>query len=169
MPRMVQGLSDVIRTHRISSPTDARMLELGAPNACNLCHLDRSLGWTLDELERGWGRALTLDDSWRRYYDGLDQPVGRAWLASETPQVRLVAVDAYARRRGRGAAPVLLDALLDPYAVNRMFAVLGWQRVFGAPPSARQYDPLASEDARRRQVREMKNRHLNSTSSEIQR
>ncbi|MBL4844501.1 MAG: hypothetical protein JKY65_03150, partial [Planctomycetes bacterium] len=59
MPRIVQGLEAVLRTHQISTPGDVRMLAAGAPNACNLCHLDRSLEWTLATLKAGWGRSLT--------------------------------------------------------------------------------------------------------------
>ena len=29
------------------------MLSADAPNACNLCHLDRSLGWTVAAVPRG--------------------------------------------------------------------------------------------------------------------
>ena len=30
------------------------MLGGDVPGACNLCHLDRSLRWTLEELRAGW-------------------------------------------------------------------------------------------------------------------
>src|SRR5262249_57904160 len=37
----------------------------GGSNGCNLCHLDRSLGWTADHLARWYGAAspeLSADD-----------------------------------------------------------------------------------------------------------
>ena len=40
MPRLNEGLQDVVRTHMIFSPVEASMIESGHPNACNLCHLD---------------------------------------------------------------------------------------------------------------------------------
>src|SRR5262249_40172872 len=58
MPRYVQGVDEVSRTHRIAAPVERSMAAGGLPNACNLCHLDRSLNWTLSELERGWGRQM---------------------------------------------------------------------------------------------------------------
>src|SRR5262249_34496227 len=42
MPRVNEGLDTVVRTHTIFSPTKAVVLEKNGPNACNLCHLDRS-------------------------------------------------------------------------------------------------------------------------------
>ena len=41
MPRIVIGVSRMVRSHRISSPADPVMLAAAGPNACNLCHLDR--------------------------------------------------------------------------------------------------------------------------------
>jgi hypothetical protein len=43
MPKLVMGIDRYVRTHRISSPTNATLLAEGAPNACNLCHLDRPI------------------------------------------------------------------------------------------------------------------------------
>jgi hypothetical protein len=38
------------RSHRIGVPDLESSLGTGKPHACNLCHLDRSLGWTRDQL-----------------------------------------------------------------------------------------------------------------------
>jgi predicted CXXCH cytochrome family protein len=46
MPHTVYGLLKAIRSHQIDSPKVQTTLATGRPNACNLCHLDRSLGWT---------------------------------------------------------------------------------------------------------------------------
>src|SRR5260370_397577 len=57
MPRINEGLQDVVRTHMIYSPTRADMIQANHPNACNLCHTDRPIDWTLDHLrERYKGR-----------------------------------------------------------------------------------------------------------------
>ena len=50
MPHTSYGLLKAIRSHTISSPSVATTLETGRPNACNLCHLDKTLGWTADHL-----------------------------------------------------------------------------------------------------------------------
>src|SRR5262245_12228758 len=76
MPRIVQGVSAFVRSHRISSPADPAMLRADGVNACNLCHLDRSVAWTAAQLAAGWG-ATGLDAAATD-----DRPAGEAWLAS---------------------------------------------------------------------------------------
>jgi hypothetical protein len=94
MPRIVMGIDRYVRTHRISSPTNAQLIAEAAPNACNLCHLDRPIEWTIDELRRGW--EVRIAPRLARY--GRDSAsVGDVWLASSSPAVRLVASHAYAR------------------------------------------------------------------------
>jgi hypothetical protein len=50
MPYTSYGLLKAIRSHEISVPTVAETVATGRPNACNLCHLDKSLGWTARAL-----------------------------------------------------------------------------------------------------------------------
>lgn len=155
MPRIVQGIETVLRTHRISSPGDDRMLAAAAPNACNLCHLDRPLEWTIATLKIGWGQRHPEAASWgKAYRDRFDASLGALWLASETPINRLVAADAYSRSTlGKRNLPRLVRALVDPIAVNRMFALFALERVLGRRLSAEEYEPTASPGLRADQVR----------------
>lgn len=50
MPNTIYGILKASRSHEITSPRVAAQLETGRPNACNLCHLDRSLGWSAERL-----------------------------------------------------------------------------------------------------------------------
>ena len=50
MPPTTWGLLKGIRQHEIDSPTVAVSLETGRPNACNMCHLDKTLAWTAEHL-----------------------------------------------------------------------------------------------------------------------
>jgi predicted CXXCH cytochrome family protein len=52
MPHLVYSLLTTHRSHRIETPDVRVSLETGKPHACNLCHLDKSLGWTRDQLAR---------------------------------------------------------------------------------------------------------------------
>ena len=65
MPYTTSGLLKTIRSHQISNPSVQTTRETGRPNACYLCHLDKSLAWTADVLET-WYRtpkpALTGDE-----------------------------------------------------------------------------------------------------------
>ena len=53
MPYTSYGLLKVLRSHTISSPSARESVETGRPNACNLCHLDKTLAWT-DQTLRAW-------------------------------------------------------------------------------------------------------------------
>ena len=55
MPHTTYGLLKAIRSHTIDSPSVQSSLETGRPNACNLCHLDKTLSWTADHLSNWHG------------------------------------------------------------------------------------------------------------------
>jgi hypothetical protein len=57
MPHTSYGLMKAIRSHVVSSPSVGATLATGRPNACNLCHLDKSLGWTSGYLADWYGSA----------------------------------------------------------------------------------------------------------------
>lgn len=135
MPRMVQGIGGWVRSHRIASPTEPRMLAAGAPNACNLCHLDRSAAWTVAELARGWKRELEAGGV-------LDRPMGEVWLAGDQPTWRLVAAGAYARSPlGPAALPALAAGLADPVAYRRMWMLFAVEDTLGRRLDPAEYDP----------------------------
>ena len=52
MPYTTYGLMKAIRSHTITSPRTSESVQAGRPNACNLCHLDRTLDWSADHLAR---------------------------------------------------------------------------------------------------------------------
>ena len=51
MPHTNYGLLKAARTHSISSPSVRETLETSRPNACNLCHLDKTMSWTAKHLK----------------------------------------------------------------------------------------------------------------------
>jgi len=65
MPYQVYSLLDTHRSHRIAIPRVRDSLGTGKPHACNLCHLDKSLGWTQEQLGKWYGtkpEPLSDDD-----------------------------------------------------------------------------------------------------------
>ncbi len=157
MPKIVQGLEEVVRSHLISSPTDVKMLQVAAPNACNLCHLDQPVTWTLAELKSGWGREIAADETWNREHQGdLTQPLGTVWLKHRMPVIRLIAAPAYADSpQAKVELPRLLPSLLDPVAVNRMFGLFAVEQVLGRQLTDDEYAPLANSERRERQVKQL--------------
>jgi hypothetical protein len=53
MPKTTFGLLHAMRSHQVSSPNVNESVEFGRPDACNLCHLDKTLAWTGEKL-RDW-------------------------------------------------------------------------------------------------------------------
>jgi predicted CXXCH cytochrome family protein len=64
MPHLAYSLLTTHRSHRIEIPDVQVSRATGKPHACNLCHLDKSLGWTQSQLagwsERQRGRVQQL-------------------------------------------------------------------------------------------------------------
>lgn len=116
MPYTTYGLLKTIRSHQISSPSVQTTLDTGRPNACNLCHLDKTLGWTADYLNRWYATpkpplgddqrsvagsvlALLEGDAGQRAivaqsmgWAPAQQASGNGWLA---PYLALLSKDAY--------------------------------------------------------------------------
>jgi hypothetical protein len=125
MPHTTYGLMKAIRAHRVDSPSVERERQSGRPNACNLCHLDKTLQQTADTLHEWYGqRELALLPP----FD--DTAAGVVWLLRGDAVVR--AVTAWhmgwapaLTASGRGwQAPLLARALEDDYVAVRFLA---WQ------------------------------------------
>ncbi len=121
MPRLNEGLQDVVRTHMIFSPTNRDMIESNQPNACNLCHTDQSIDWTLKYLKDWYDKSYSEEEI-AANYDDRQQEAALGWLESENSAVRLLASDALARTNSTWAMDELTDALDDPFLLNRQFA-----------------------------------------------
>ena len=130
MPRINEGLQDVVRTHTIFSPNHRGMLESNHPNACNLCHVERAIDWTLQWLQRWYGTESERLDLDRTYAD-RGEPVGAGWLGSDDEAVRLVGTDAVLRQRAGWSLPLLIDRLDDEFLINRQFAAKGIEELLG--------------------------------------
>ncbi|HLY10539.1 MAG TPA: ammonia-forming cytochrome c nitrite reductase subunit c552 [Planctomycetota bacterium] len=154
MPRIVHGFDTINRTHRISSPTQPGILESGMPNACNLCHLDRSLAWTRDALSKGWGKRPVLPDFLEEVFGiGHGKPAGEAWLDQPMGMLRVVAASAYARSRlAPQVLPRLLSTLEEPNAYLRMRFLQIVEQAMGRKVEEREFALTGSPDQRRRQL-----------------
>ncbi|MCA9078760.1 MAG: hypothetical protein KDA93_27295 [Planctomycetaceae bacterium] len=124
MPRLNEGLQDIVRTHTIFSPTNHEMIEANEPNACNMCHVEQPIDWTLDHLKEWYD--VTYDESQLvENYPDRDLPTALGWLKSDRRYVRQIAADALTRQEATWALSELFNALDDPYLLNRQFARIG--------------------------------------------
>ena len=148
MPRTIYGLLKATRSHQISSPTARETVELGRPNACNLCHLDQSLGWTAAKLEEWYGQkppALSADDR--------ELAIGPRWiLQGDARQRALVALNmgwapAQQASGREWLYPYLIFELNDPYAAVRFGA---WKSLQSLPGFAGYKFDYTMDDAQQK-------------------
>ena len=148
MPYTTYGLLKTIRSHTISNPSAAESVESGRPNACNLCHLDKTLAWTSDALSRWYGTP-------RAQLSETDQTIAASlqWLLKGDAGQRAVAAQAMgwsAAREASGTdwmAPHLATLLDDPYDAVRFIAARSLRSLPGM--SGLRYDFVAPSPARR--------------------
>jgi len=120
MPFTSYALFKGIRSHRIDSPSAERSAKTGRPNACNLCHLDRSLRWTAEHLGSWYGMVETVP--------GGDLSASLSDLVAGDAAKRAVLAWAFGRKEAQLAsrndwqAAYLAELLDDPYAAVRKVA-----------------------------------------------
>jgi predicted CXXCH cytochrome family protein len=148
MPHTSYGILKAIRSHQISSPRVTDDLSAGRPNACNLCHLDKSLDWTADYLEKWYGQQkpaladniLNVSHAVRLALSGdAGQRVLAAWHLGWSPALEV--------SHTNWVAPILGQLLDDPYAAVRYVAerslkrnteLVGWDYDYTLDPQKRQ-------------------------------
>jgi hypothetical protein len=147
MPYTTYGLLRALRSHAISSPTVAESVEVGRPNACNSCHLDKTLAWTSEYLERWYGTSpVALNEEERTVATSL------LWLLRGDAGQRALAAWSMGWAPAQAAsgtdwmAVPLAMLLNDPYDAVRFIAArslrslpdfVGFQYDFLAPPAER--------------------------------
>lgn len=151
MPYTSYGLLKALRSHRIDSPNIAATARTGRPNACNLCHLDKTLAWTAQQLEQKFGVSSEEVSG-----DLADNPVALVLaLRGDAGQRALIAWAlgwAPARAAAEASfAPALLAQLLDdPYTAVRYISLRSL-RQRGLAPDALEYD-FVTDPATRKPV-----------------
>ncbi|NBB93237.1 MAG: hypothetical protein GVY32_08725 [Gammaproteobacteria bacterium] len=127
MPRIVYGVMDIHRSHRIEVPDAARDAANGRPNACLNCHLDAGAEWAAERLGE-WPGAAPAGATARS--DELDAGIAQlAAVVAGDPVQKAVAAWHASYRRGAGSAsqrawmlPYLMLAMEDVYPAVRRFA-----------------------------------------------
>jgi hypothetical protein len=123
MPYTTYGLLKAIRSHQIESPSVATSLSTGRPNACNQCHLDKTLAWTSQNLADWYGM-----DSPELPRDEQTIAASVLWLLrGDAGQRALMAwsfgwSDAQEISGTKWLAPYLAQLLKDPYVAVRFIA-----------------------------------------------
>jgi predicted CXXCH cytochrome family protein len=134
MPRTTYGLLAATRSHLIDSPSAGVDERVGRPNACSLCHTDRSLAWAAGKLTAMWGvtsPALTERTGVAHSVNLLltgdaAQRALAAWALGQATQPPSAGT--------RWQTPLLLRTLEDPMVGVRYLAKESLRRLGGLPP-----------------------------------
>lgn len=152
MPKINEGMQDAVRTHTVFSPTDPEMIHQNHPNACNLCHLDKGIDWTVSHLSQWYGKSYASEALTANYSD-RKASVGLGWLKSDSEAVRLIAVAALADTNSKWAIRDLVEMLDDPYLLNRQFTQSGLEKLLQSNLSEYGYRHYQTADERRDPIR----------------
>jgi predicted CXXCH cytochrome family protein len=123
MPHTTYGVLKAIRSHEISSPRIRDDLDTGRPNACNLCHLDRTLDWTAQQLKAWYNQQ---PPQLPEHGKSVSYAV-RLALAGDAGQRAIIAwhLGWNTAQQTSGTnwfGPILGQLLDDPYAAVRLVA-----------------------------------------------
>ena len=156
MAYQVYSLLDHHRTHRITVPHIEDSVGTGKPHACNLCHLDKSLGWTSARLDEWYGTP-------QQPLSSEDRAIASSvlHLAKSDARSRAVVVAAFGWKPAQEASgrdwqtPLLLWTLEnDRYEAVRYLAHRALRSLHG--PAAADYDYQGTPKARTDQIRRLR-------------
>ena len=130
MPKVTEGLLDIVRSHQITIPSSSRIIEAGGTNACNICHMDQSIDWTLGHLN-DWYGAVFDQTSLNGNYDDKQLAAGLLWLRDIRPEIRLIALGAAKRSKAEWLAPEVARQLDSRYVTHRQHAQDALEQILG--------------------------------------
>jgi hypothetical protein len=123
MPRTTFGLLRAMRSHQVSSPNVRESVAYGRPNACSLCHLDKTLAWTSQKLHAWYkqpepelsteDRTVSAAVQWLLKGDAGQRAL-IAWGMGWEPAQKISGRD--------WLAPYLIYSITDSYAAVRFDA-----------------------------------------------
>lgn len=147
MPYSTYGLLKAIRSHHLSIPSVAASVETGRPNACNQCHLDKTLDWTAQRLSAWHGqelpalsedqRGITASVLWTLQGDAAQRAL-MAWTFGWRPAQQVSGTN--------WMAPFLAELINDPYDAVRYMAYKSLRTI--EPYTNFQYDYLSQPPER---------------------
>jgi Flp pilus assembly protein TadD len=104
MPKVLTGVLDKFADHSIDVPNVRNTIAHGVPNACGVCHRDKSAGALAVSLDAWWPNARTRNERRLRLADAIDEKTAAASLPALTSVIR----DTSEAGMLRGAAAVIL-------------------------------------------------------------
>ncbi|MEW6129869.1 MAG: cytochrome c3 family protein [Acidobacteriota bacterium] len=132
MPRVVYGVMSIHPTHDITVPNPQLTISQSLPNACNQCHLDKSVNWAIAQSRSLWQtKFFNLENHPDKQFD---IPEGVRGLFSGDALTRGLMAESLGGGGNphidwRWSAPYLVEALTDNYPIVRYFAANGLAKI----------------------------------------
>jgi predicted CXXCH cytochrome family protein len=154
MPRVVYGVLDVHRSHRIEVPEPARAAAAGRPDACTGCHVTETPAWATAARTRLWGggarpEAAAAPSPFEAMFAG--DPITRAVAADALGRAQ-APLDAAARAARVGELLEVMEGDVYPAVRHLAWRALGRLGVAGT----RDYDPSAEAATRAAAVEQIR-------------
>jgi predicted CXXCH cytochrome family protein len=149
MPEVVYGIQSFHRTHKITIPEPLLTVEKNVPNACNQCHVDKSVNWAVSSSRGLWpGHYSAGEPSPDTKFDTPESVRG---LFGGDAVTRAMMADALFKHSSPDwYAPFLVESFSgDNYPIVRYFAanaLSAWRK------DAQKPDYLATAEIRARQI-----------------
>ncbi|MCS6883819.1 MAG: cytochrome c3 family protein [Acidobacteriota bacterium] len=183
MPKMTYGLLTIHPTHRIHSPDPSRAWKYQMPDACTICHTNKTAVWAAKNLSELYGLQLPelpIDEQYSKIAETV-----RTMFAGDVVQ-RAVAIESLRAEKTYTAdpferlwaVPLLLVAMNDRYAAIRHFAYRSLKtlvaraaqadaRLDEATSRIAKFDPQAPPEERQRRIAEWRSWWVNLDKSRI--
>lgn len=134
MPRKNMGLDyELVRYHRIGSPTAPARVTGDRPLECALCHADQTVESLVSTMEQWWHRSFDRQALRALYGEDLGVNVMRATVVRGKPHEQAVAAAVFGERRDRAALPLLAPLLAHDYPLVRYYVKRALEHITGAP------------------------------------
>ncbi len=151
MPFQAYSLLKRVRSHRISNPNSLTTAEHGVPNACNQCHVEKSLQWTHQTLADWTGKNLhALPGSNHNVSLVVAHALSGHALQRALAIEQLGDVSNFDKSGTEWRARILIVGLEDDYATVRQLAIRALHKLDGF--SELKFDAIAPDDLRKAQV-----------------
>ena len=149
MPKITFGVMEVHRSHDISIPRPGDTVAFGKPNACNQCHLDKSVNWAIRETSRLWPKTSVAVVAGPEQFN---EPEAARAIAAGDALVRGLtarALGSMATNKSSVdfAGPLLLEAMRDRYPIVRYFAANGLASIEPLIPKPDYLSTVAEREA----------------------
>lgn len=125
MPEVVSGIMAFHKTHDITVPKPALTAAQGVPNACNQCHVDKSVNWAVTQAKTLWPEYYKDTETSKNAQ--FDVAEGVRGLFAGDALTRAMMADAMTKHAPpEMAMPYLAEAFADDnYPIVRFFTANG--------------------------------------------